>query len=162
MTPPGCEGFFICMAAFSVIVFKVDFLDGNSARLERESVVPRDRHAPRAFAVPLQGMQLPSRKERNLVDALRLLDGRQHGPELLDLLGRHPAGIIVSPEAFEALMPKGRKAHDRMYGTTVRLSKHYLGSMHSEPRLIATTPVRETSTKPSGSIRLTNWSILSE
>ena len=30
----------------------------------------------------------------------------------------------------------------------------------SGPREIATTPVRDTSTRPSGSIRLTNWSIL--
>ena len=31
----------------------------------------------------------------------------------------------------------------------------------SGPREIAATPVRDTSTRPSGSIRLTNWSILS-
>jgi len=105
-------------------------------------------------------VQLPSWKESHLLDASRLLDGMKNGFNLYHQIGPNAAAGARLVEAFQPLVPETSDAHAALYGITVRRSNgNYIPS---GPRLMATTPVRETSIRPSGSIRLTKLSILSE
>src|SRR5471030_2015951 len=106
-------------------------------------------------------MQAPSRKSFNLCEVLSLTDCSQHRTDLLDLFWRQSARVIVPPESFQRFMTEADDTHGKVYGITVRLSKPDRAYIPSGPRPMAAMPVRETSTRPSGSISATNCSILS-
>src|SRR3974377_1456535 len=121
-----------------------------------------DREAPYTFAVAFERVKPPSRKRRQFSNILSLLDGGKHRAKLFCMLPCDTAHLITSPEPLEVPVAKAGNAHCATYAITVHVSIDIEPHIPSGPRAIATMPVRDTSTRPSGSIRLMNWSTFSE
>src|SRR6266849_5496608 len=110
-----------------------------------------DREAPCALAVTLERVKPPSWKRRQFGNSLGFLDGGQHRTKLCRILPRDTAHLITSPEPLKVPVAKADDAHCRTYAITVHVSIDIEPHIASGPRAIATMPVRDTSTRPSGS-----------
>ncbi len=114
-----------------MIILKVHFSDNVTINSESNPPIGCYRDAAFAFPDAPERMKLPARHGRHLREVVGKLQGGQDRFDLSDAMGREAARVIIFVKASEAFMPKFADRHDRLYGITVRLSRHGFGGRSS-------------------------------